>query len=310
MVPPDGAPPPPDRRRLRHLALQFGLPLLLLAGLVFAFVAAQETLARTEGRRLPGVGALAAAIALAGLAQFCGARAWGALLPAATDRWAVARSYHLSQPAKYVPGGFGQGASHVALTTRTGATLGAASVAWVTLQIAVVSTALALGSGLAFADDLRPLLRAICGVGGLGIVLLYRPLLIAGLRVLRRVVRRVPAEGHVPAQTRIVVAALWHAAFTVLHGSALWALLFGLDAGVALPRSVAGYGFALAIGILAVPVPSGVGVREAVLVAVLPSTAAVTISAAICHRLVTMAVELAAIGANLVVGRLIGRSRG
>jgi hypothetical protein len=275
---------------------------------VFAFIAAQESLSRADGRRLPGLGSFAVAVMLVGGAQFCGARAWGALVPAIADRWAIARSYYVSQPAKYVPGGVGQGTSQIALAMRTGLSMGSASVAWVTCQIGVVAVALAVGSCLAL-TDLRPGLRLVSGLGLLALVLLLRPVLSGGLEGLRRVAHRLPAGGHVPRQSRIVISAFWQLGFVVLHGTAMWTLLTGLDGGVALPRAVFGYGFGLAVGILAIPVPSGVAVREAVLVAVLPSTAAVTVTAAICHRLVTIAVEFAAIGAHAVTSRLVSWRR-
>jgi hypothetical protein len=283
------------------------VPLLLVAGLLFALVSAQQTLDRTEGRSLPRWYTLAGAFALAAAAQFCGARAWGSLFPGVGDRWALARAYHASQPGKYIPGGVGQGASQLALAVRGGMSLGAAGLGWATFQLEVVAVALGLGSGLALADDLAPWLRVVAALGLLALALLWRPVLVGGLGVLGKVLRRVPPSGHVPDQPLILVSAAWQLVFVVLHGTAMWLILDDLGGGVDLPRSVAGYGFALAVGILAVPVPSGLAVREAVLVAVLPAPASVVVTAAICHRLVTIGAELGAIAANLAVGRLAGR---
>ena len=53
------------------------------------------------------------------------------------------------------------------------------------------------------------------------------------------------------------------------------------------------------IGFLVIPIPSGVGIREAVLVAIVPgATAAPLLAASLAQRLVAIAAELLAVVVN------------
>jgi hypothetical protein len=105
---------------------------------------------------------------------------------------------------------------------------------------------------------------------------------------LLRLVRRQAPPDLVPPQRAILVSSAWSVA-TLLASGGAFALLVS-DASNGTLVAILGYALAWAVGFLALPFPSGLGVREAVLVAVVGPTAPV-IAASIVHRLVTIAAE-------------------
>ena len=128
------------------------------------------------------------------------------------------------------------------------------------------------------------------------------PLLERALRLARRPAPQQRLTG--PAVTRIAVLS---GAANVLLG--LQALVLAVDLGArgatVLPLAVGGFTLAAVAGLLAVPVPAGVGVREAVLVAtlspVLPLARAVVL--AVASRLVLTVADLVVAGAAAAVAR-------
>jgi hypothetical protein len=112
-----------------------------------------------------------------------------------------------------------------------------------------------------------------------------------------------PTKWALPAQTEpffrsAVLGSALYLAFWLIHGSALWAVAQGLGAGtsVDLWTSVASASLAWAIGFLVLFVPTGLGVREASLAALLTRytgvAATVASSAAVVSRLAIIGAEL------------------
>jgi uncharacterized membrane protein YbhN (UPF0104 family) len=85
-----------------------------------------------------------------------------------------------------------------------------------------------------------------------------------------RIVRRGPFRRAVTWRG-ILTAVGWAAASFTCYGLSVWALAVsvGAPAGESLPLCLAGVAFAMTIGALVVVAPSGIGVREAVIVAAL-----------------------------------------
>ncbi|MFB9544620.1 lysylphosphatidylglycerol synthase domain-containing protein, partial [Micromonospora sagamiensis] len=101
------------------------------------------------------------------------------------------------------------------------------------------------------------------------------------LRLLRR-----PAPARSVSGRAVRVAVGWQTLSWLVSGVHLWllAVVMGADAGAALPLCVGAFGLASAVGVLAVVVPDGLGVREAVLTGALalllpvPSAVAVAVA--------------------------------
>jgi uncharacterized membrane protein YbhN (UPF0104 family) len=78
-----------------------------------------------------------------------------------------------------------------------------------------------------------------------------------------------------------------------LGGAVVYAIVLReLDSTTSIMRTALAFSAAWVAGYVALPFPAGIGVREAVLVGLLPAPAAVVTAASIVHRLLTMLAEL------------------
>jgi hypothetical protein len=276
---PDVAPRRPARRHLRWRAV---IGLASIAGLA---VAAVSTVDDAREQALPGAAPLAAALVLQVVAMVFAARGWATVFPPDVDRRAVVRGLYTSQLTKYLPaGGFVQAASQVALSSRdTGIAVAAMRLpVFATCSVAAAATA---GAALAVAGDLAPWARVAAGLG-LGLLLLLdRRLLARALGMARRVVRRLPPPDALPDQRSILRCYGYVLVGQIAYAVAFAALLNDLaqvDDVAAAAAFSAGWG----LGYLALPLPSGVLVREGVLIATLPGLATGSLLAAsVAHRL-------------------------
>lgn len=301
----DLVPPAPGRRS----ALRRWQPVIGLAGLAGLAMAAYTMAGDVKGQDLPGVGALVAALVLHVVALVCAARAWVCLFPATADRRTLARGLYTSQLAKYLPaGGVLQVAGQVA-SSGDEAGMGAAALRLPVFSLCLVTAGATLAAGLALAGDLHTWARVLAAGGVLAPVLLDRRILAGVLHRLRRLVKRLPEPASLPPQTAIWQAyafglgnlAAYSAAFAVLLRNVSDVNPF-VTAAALCAAWIAGY--------LVVPVPSGLGVREAVLIAALPGvTTAALLAASVAHRVLGVAAEAALAGGSRLRGRRPGRWR-
>jgi SAM-dependent methyltransferase/uncharacterized membrane protein YbhN (UPF0104 family) len=236
------------------------------------------------------------------------ARAWSSLFgPEAAPR-ELHHGFYLSQLGKYVPGGIWQAAGLVSLGRDAGADLARASTAFVVLAVTQVAGAATVG-GLAaiVTPDLPAPFRIAVIAGLLLIALVYRGWMVATLRLGARVVKRLDVS-LVPPQRAILRSYGWAVAATAT-ASAAFALIAQpgrIGLGVA---AFAAFATAWWIGFVAVPFPSGIGIREAVLLGALRAAlgSGVVLGAAVGQRLVSIAAELTLIAVTST--RRIQRSR-
>src|SRR5690606_33435750 len=194
-------------------------------------------------------------------------------------------SLYTSQLTKYLPaGGFVQVASQVTLSGHTSG-LAAAAIRLPVFSACTVCAGATLGSVLAFDDALPTWGRVLTGLGVLSPALLDRRLLGWVLEQARRVVRRLPGADGLPAQGQVVRCYLWSLG-TLAAYAAAFTLLVGDLADVRPLTAGAALCVAWVVGYLVIPVPSGIGVREAILVAALPGLGAgPLLAASLAHRL-------------------------
>jgi SAM-dependent methyltransferase/uncharacterized membrane protein YbhN (UPF0104 family) len=221
------------------------------------------------------------------------ARAWSVLLRREADVPLLRHGFYLSQLGKYVPGGIWQAAGLVSLGRDAGATLASTSTAFVVLALAQVAGAATVG-GLAaiVAPELSAPLR-IAMIAGLCLsALVYRGWMVATLGFVRRVVTRLDVTS-VPSQDAIISSYLWSIAATGLAAAAFAVIAQTRSVGAG-ATAVAAFATAWWIGFVAVPFPSGIGIREAVLLGALrvPFGSGVVLGAAVGQRLVSIAAEL------------------
>jgi hypothetical protein len=279
------APTPGARRRVRWQAV---IGLASIAGLTIAAVSSVDD-AREQA--LPGAAPLAAALVLQVVAMILVARGWATLFPPGADRDTIIRGLYTSQLTKYLPaGGFVQAASQVALSSGdTGLALAAMRLpVFSTCSLAAAGTA---GAALAVVGDLPTWARVLAGLGLGLLALLDRRVLARFLNLARRLIRRLPTSDALPDQGAILRCYAYILLNQVAYAAAFVVLLSDLAdvEGVAAAAAFcAGWG----LGYAALPLPSGVLVREGVLLAALPGLAMGSVLASsIAHRLTSFVAE-------------------
>jgi len=278
---------------------------LLVIGLIGLALAARQALRDAEDVALPGPGALLVGFALTRLALSCSARAWVALLGSPADPHLVTGALYQSQLVKYLPaGGVVQAAGQVAMTATHGIPVRRVSLAYLTHAAATVAAGAALSAALVLSGDLEPWARAASLLGLAGLVLADRRLLAWLLRLARRVTARIPEPDLLPDQGAMLVALAWCVANHVLYASGFTVLLHAVDPDVPVVTATLGYVLSWVVGFLVLPLPSGIGVREAVLVAVVPGVATgPLLAASLAQRLVAIAAEVVAAATNRAMRR-------
>lgn len=278
-----------------------------VAGVAFLAIAFRNTWDRSRGAAFPswpGV-AVAGVLVLAGLG--CAAASWIALLPGRARAGALARGFYTGQLGKYVPGAVWQAIGQVGFAVRDGVSLPHASAAFPVHALTQVAAAAAVGATLVAMPSVPAPARAASGLGLVSLLLLHRSWMAAAARVAARALRRSFPDDLVPPQRAILRSFAWSILTLVFSGAAFSLLLSSLTpAGVWL-RATAAFSTAWVAGFLALPFPSGLGVREAVLIGVLGGSAgtASVIAASIAHRLVTIVGEMVMVA----VGKTIHRDR-
>ncbi len=252
-------------------------------------------------------GALGAAMASAA----CMMLAWRRLLADLGSKLPLlvaARVTFMAQLGKYVPGGFWSLAAQVELAHDYGAPRrrGAASV--IMWMAGLLTVGLAIGAaGLLFshAAVARRYLLFLTAIPVIAVCLappIFRRLLNMALRV----VRQEPLEQ--PVSWRGVGAALaWIVGGWLLLGIQTWLLVADLahDGSHSLFVALGAYTLACSVAMLLVVVPSGIGIREVILVAALGPvlTPGAALAVALVLRAVTTASDIAWGGIAVALAR-------
>lgn len=217
---------------------------------------------------------------------------------------AAARIFFAGQFAKYVPGRLLGLVLTVHMGRSAGVPAGQMASAWLLallLSLLTGGTVAVLAGPAVIGDAALWLALAVLPTG----VLLARPdLLATAARAAARLLRRPALEARVSvgAMRRAIVAQIlaW-----VFGGVQLWllALALGAPAARSLLLCVGVFSLGAVVGVLAVVVPDGIGVREAVLLTalavVLPLPVATVV--ALASRLVVIVSELATSGIGLLL---------
>lgn len=211
----------------------------------------------------------------------------------------AARVFYLSQLGKYVPGSVWSMVAQVELSRdlhiprRTSVAAGVVSVAVsVTVGLASGSAVLLLAAPAA-AARYRWLLLAVPVL----LTLLHPKVLSRALGLGYRLLRREPLP-KAPTWPGMLRVAGFQLVVWLCLGLHTWPLLAGMGADPtrALPVAIGGYALAYSAGQLAVGLPAGAGVREAVLVLafapLLPGSAAAALVVALLSRISLVVVDI------------------
>lgn len=262
-----------------------------------------ETYRRSEALPPPSwqVVGIASILILAGL--FCAGKGWAALFWSGHD-WRLIRGLFAAQLAKYIPGGIWQPASQIASATRTGASIPVASAALTVHSLVQIVAAGTVGGGLVVvASRLPAFIRILSLTGLLATITLNRRWMVRLAAFIGGVLKRAPAEGLIPEQSQILRCFAWSMGTFVLSGLAFALLADSVGVTESFLVGTPAFALAWAVGFLAIIVPAGLGVREALLVVLLGPgiPASLVIAASVVHRLITMGAEAAMFGLSLLL---------
>jgi uncharacterized membrane protein YbhN (UPF0104 family) len=249
---------------------------------------------------------------------FAGLMAWRALL--ADEGYpltpiAAGRIFFVGQLGKYLPGSVFSIVLQMELGKRAGVPRGRAfttSLAWVGLSL---STGLCVGMigfpVLASTGDNK--VWALLAVLPFAVIASLPPILTRLVNLVLRLMRKGPLPQ--PLTWRGVLrAALWLGLTWVLFGVHLWLLANALGApGLSgVTRCIGGFALAMAAGVLFVVVPSGAGVREAIIVAALAPVMSTgeALGIAVVSRALFIAADVVTAGVAALSGVRQLRARG
>ena len=295
-----------NRSRLAALSTAIGLLVAAAGGVFVARAIADGYDASREAIGDAEVGWLLAAVPVAFVGMTLVGVPWRrsmVLLGASPRLLDTLVWYFLGQLGKYVPGTLWPIVGRAELARRGGVdrpaaygsvvlTLGATYLAAVLVVIGFLPFAGDNGAGDAWWVLL--LLPA-------GLIVLHPAVLGWGKRILERVVRR-PVDVVIPRWGDSVALVLRHAPAWLFIGGATWLVARAFDADAGLVELMVPSVLSWIIGFVVVPVPGGIGVREAAFTAAAVSLAdGVGATVAVVSRLVFMVVD--ALGALLATVR-------
>jgi uncharacterized membrane protein YbhN (UPF0104 family) len=252
--------------------------------------------------RSADAGWLVTAFALAAVGMTYAAMGWGLVLRLLGRPMGLGRAaglYFRGEIAKYVPGGMWAVVGRGELARREGApaTIAYSSVL-LSLGALYVSCAVVAGVFVPWSSTLeRGPALAVVAVVVVGLVGLHPSVLRVVRSVAGRVLRR-ELEVDVPSWGASLALVGFYAPVWLCVGTATWAIVRALDVEASWAAVVLATATSWLVGFLAVPIPGGIGIREAVFLAALPSLELGPASAAaVVARVLFMLVD--ALGAAL-----------
>jgi uncharacterized membrane protein YbhN (UPF0104 family) len=264
-------------------------------GIGFLAVAFNQTWQRSQGLPIPSAWAFGAAGLLIIGGLMCLARAWTRLFSEAEISRALSAAFYTSQLGRYIPGVIWQVLAQVGLATQAGASLPQASTAFGVFALVELAAGGVIGATLGVSGgDLAGVARLSAGLMLVPLLLLQRRWIVWAIHLAARLTRRSFADDLVPGQSAIVRSFFWTVATLVLNCVAFAILLHSMQVGAPIVRTASAFGFAWTVGFVAIPFPSGIGIREAVLMLTVASQVPKSsiIAASVGHRLVGMVSEL------------------
>jgi len=274
-----------------------------LAGVTFLILAFRETWRRSQGLPIPRAWAFVSAAALTLVALYCLARAWIRLLVERGAGGSLTAGFYASQLGRYIPGTVWQALAQVGLATRSGIPLPQASTAFAVQALVQVAAGGFIGSSVAVFGKGFPLAaRLLAPLALPSLLMLRRRWLVSALRITGRFVRKSFADDLVPSQSAILSSFGWTFCAVLANSLAFALLLTSLRGGAPIVASSSAFALAWLIGFLAVPFPSGIGVREAILLVTIGFEVprGHVIAASVGQRLVLMAADVVAIVASRI----------
>jgi uncharacterized membrane protein YbhN (UPF0104 family) len=288
-------------RGRRLLTAAWAVVGIVIAVLGFGFVISRvaknwDTVEQTIRDANRALLVLAFVLAVVGMCWIAGA--WKAVMASLGEHIGVRdaiRWYFPGELGKYVPGGIWPVVGRAELATRAGVrrsisytsvAMSLAALYLAALEVVVLAIPLQLS---AKHDNASPFLVLL--LLPIGLVALHPRVLRALLGVASKVTRR---EVHIdvpPWRTSLVGVALYMPAWVAI-GTATWCIARALDPHAAFGQVFVAAVLSWVVGFVLVPVPGGIGVREAAFTATAGLTAGVGATVALAARVMFMLVDV------------------
>jgi uncharacterized membrane protein YbhN (UPF0104 family) len=246
----------------------------------------------TRAVTMPGLSTLLIALAGVIVGLIGAAVSWATLL-GFTNRSRGVRAFYLAQIGKYIPGGgVWQALGQVEMSAGPNLSYPTAATAFAIHSLVQLTAGATVGAGLALFAQVPIWLRVVATFGVFSPVLLHRSWMARAVDFVVRRLRREEFAIELPGQDLIVRSYLWSVAPIIGSGLsfALVADSLGVDAPFLL--LLCAFAFSWAVGFAAVPFPSGLGVREAALLAVGGAGSAVILTASVVQRAIALTGEV------------------
>ncbi len=289
-------------RRLKLAVLLVGIPATILAGW-YAYGDIQQLDAPPLWALLPAGAANLVALA-------CFARSWAVLIDDLVPRRTLDDAFYTSQLMKYTPvGGVAQALGQAALARTDDVGMDRAATAMVVSKLTTVLAASLFGPVLAVSNSTLPGWVRV-GLLLTPVVLVFgrRSLLAWALERLRSVIARVPDHTVLPEPSRIWRSVGWGAGGLLASGTSFACLAITAGLGVGWPQAISGFALAWAVGFLVIPIPAGVGIREAALGLLVAGNPSALLVSAVLIRGVAIATEALLFARVRITSRLAARA--
>jgi len=265
----------------------------LLAGLSFIALSLRGIWRDDSGVNWPSLSALGVAAALLLLAQSALLPAWASLLGVRTTSPGVARGLYLSHFGRYIPGAVWQPIGQVTLARGSRSSFRTGVVAYVAYLVVAVCASLGVGATYAVLGSLTLPWRLLPLLGLASILFLNRKVQFRIWRAAKTIgILRLHGES-LPPQRAIRRSYFWMLACFATQGVAFAIVYSSMVQGDSFVGAVSSFPISWAIGFLAFLVPSGMGVREALLALLLPAGgSAGVVAASLVYRVVGIAADI------------------
>ena len=274
-----------NSQRLKIVMVAIGIPATILAGW-YAYGDIQELVAPPLWALLPAT--LANLVSLV-----CSARSWSVLMDDLAPRQSLDDAFYTSQLMKYTPiGGVAQALGQAALARTDEVDMARSATAMIVSKLTTVLAAGLFGPVLAISNsDLPGWFRLLLLTTPVVLVLARRDLMAWALGRLRGVIPKVPDHTVLSSQRQIWASVAWGAGALLTAGISFATLAITAGLGVGWPQAVAGFALAWAVGFLVIPLPAGLGIREAALGLLVAGNPAALLVSAVLFRGVAIASE-------------------
>lgn len=232
------------------------------------------------------------AVVLIVVGHLGGAVAWSELQPSIIRKRSMV-GYLASQPAKYLPiGAVAQAIGQVGLTALPGTSRKESTAAFF-IHAWIQIGAMGVVALFLFVQAERPLWLWVIAILPLSVLLTIRQPVVAWLlRIAGRVMTRLSSHVNVPSSNAMRRSMAWTLVPAMTTGLAFAALLGSLTSPASALMVAGSFAAAWIVGFALFPLPSGLGAREFVLVALIPAVPIPELlGLSLIHRFATIAAE-------------------